>query len=293
MTYRISRAVVAGVAVVTVAACGSSAPDAPSKTTAPAGEQATAKSIKGSFPVSAGRSLAIDCEGAGPTTVVLEVGFDAAGTTGQWRMQGLRDRLVPRYRVCNYDRANLGGSDAAPTPRTTGDIADDLAALLTAAKVPGPYLLVGGSAGGLYVQHYAARHPNQVIAVLAMNPEIRADLFNAKAFPLLTPQERADELAYQNAGNSQRIDYTASAKQIAADGLLRIPLTIIESVDLCPDQHPVCKKVAPVVPDIGRELVAAARPGGRYIQVNASHNIDRDVPDQVLGEIDRLANLPR
>jgi pimeloyl-ACP methyl ester carboxylesterase len=280
-------------AAMLAAACRGPAPKSPAPDTTESSRTATAVPITGKFPVSAGRSLAIDCEGSGSLTVVLEVGFDAAGTTGQWRMQGLRTRLVPRYRVCNYDRANLGNSDPAVTPRTTGAIADDLAALLTAATVPGPYLLVGGSAGGLYVQHYAARHPDQVVAVLAMNPEIRADLFNTKAFPLLTPEERAEELAYQNAGNSQRIDYTISAQQIATDGLVRAPLTIIESVDLCPDQHPVCKKVAPVIPDIGRDLVAAARPGGRYIQVNASHNIDRDVPDQVVAEIDRLANLPR
>ena len=253
----------------------------------------TADAITGRFPVGPGRSLAIDCTGSGAPTVVLEVGFDAAGTTGAWRMQGLRTRLSSRYRVCNYDRANLGSSDSAPTPRTTGDIADDLAALLAAARVPGPYLLVGGSAGGLYVQHYAGRHPEQVVAVLAMNPEIRADLFNTKAFALMTPEEKAGELAYQNAGNSQRIDYTRSAEQIVADGPPRAPLTIIESIDLCPDPDPVCEKVAPVVPDIGRGLVSAAPPGGRYIQVDAPHGIDGAVPDQVVAEIDRLVALPR
>lgn len=58
-------------------------------------------------------------------------------------MQSLRHRLTPRYRVCNYDRANLGRSDKVPMPRTTGDIADDLAALLKNAGAPGPYLMAG------------------------------------------------------------------------------------------------------------------------------------------------------
>jgi len=225
-------------------------------------------------------------------TVVLEVGFDAAGTTGEWRMQLLRDGLLPRYRVCNYDRANLGRSDRAPTPRTTGDIADDLAALLEVAKVPGPYLLVGVSAGGLYVQHFAARHPGNVKAVLAMNPEVRADWFNAKAFPVMTPEEQAGELAYQNGSNSQRIDYGTSAKEISADGPVRVPLTIMESVNQCDDGNPTCLKVAQFMPELGRASVAAAGPGGMYIQVNAPHDMYLVIPNQVLAEIDRLAALP-
>ena len=39
---------------------------------------------------------------------------------------------------------------------------DDLAALLSAAQVPPPYLLVGSSAGGTFVQLYSAKHPEQV-----------------------------------------------------------------------------------------------------------------------------------
>ena len=94
-------------------------------------------------------------------------------------------------------------------------------------------------------------------------------------------------------GNSQGIDYTSSATQIDADGPVRSPLTIMESVNQCEDQHPTCLKVAEVVPGIASDLVAAAGSGGTYIQVDASHNLHLDVPDQVIAEIDRLAALPR
>jgi hypothetical protein len=65
----------------------------------------------------------------------------------------------------------------------------------------------------------------------------------------------------------------------------------MESVDRC-GVHPTCLKVAEIVPEISRELVAAAGTGGKYIQVDASHNLDRDVPGQVIAEFDRLAALP-
>lgn len=255
----------------------------------------TAAPISGSFPVGGGRSLAIDCTGSGPVTVILEVGFDAAGTVGDWTMRPLRDRLTPRYRVCNYDRANLGGSDPAPKPRTTGDIADDLAALLKAARVPGPYLLVGGSAGGLYVQHFAARHPTQVIAVLALNPELPEDEFMARAFPRFTAEEKARERDYasgKSPDSSQGIDLLTSAEQIKSDGPVPVPLTIMESQNnTCPSDDKTCNKLVDIGPKINRSRVAAAAPGGSYIPVTASHNLDRDIPDKIATEIDRLAAL--
>ena len=39
-------------------------------------------------------------------------------------------------------------------PRTAGQVVDDLHALLTAAAVPGPYLLVAHSLGGLFARLY-------------------------------------------------------------------------------------------------------------------------------------------
>ncbi|MFE3454255.1 alpha/beta fold hydrolase [Nonomuraea sp. NPDC059194] len=252
--------------------------------------------VKGRFAVAQGRSLAIDCAGSGTVTVILEVGYDAAGTAGQWRMAALRDRLTPAYYVCNYDRANLGRSDPAPKPRTTGDIADDLAALLKAAKVPGPYLLVGVSAGGLYVQHYAARHPDQVVGVLAMNPQEHVDKLNPVLLPLLTADERAREQEFQagrGKDSTQGIDLTTSARQLAADGPLRVPLTIMESASECPDGDDTCGKIFAAYTGIHRKLVADAAPGGRYVQVKARHDLYLDVPDLVSAEIEHLTRAAR
>jgi pimeloyl-ACP methyl ester carboxylesterase len=52
-------------------------------------------------------------------------------------------------RVFSYDRAGLGQSDPAPTPRTVQAMVDDLHALLSAAAIAPPYLLVGHSMSGL------------------------------------------------------------------------------------------------------------------------------------------------
>ena len=226
------KSAVAGVMVLALAGCGGSGSASP--TPAPF-------SIKGSFAGASGKALAIDCSGSGSTTVV-SMSATMRGSGGE-ADGALRDRISSRYRVCNYDRANLGRSDKVPMPRTTGDIADDLAALLKNAGVPGPYLMVGVSAGGLYVQHFAARHPDDVVAVLAMNPEMPADRFSAKAFPLMTAAEKTAELAYARGQNGQGIDYATSAKQMQADGRLTVPLSIIQSYDDCPPDDATCKKL--------------------------------------------------
>jgi pimeloyl-ACP methyl ester carboxylesterase len=79
-------------------------------------------------------------------------------------------------RVCLYDRAGMGQSDPQATPLTTpptaADAVTDLHALLAAAGVPGPYVLVGHSAGGAFVQLYARTHPEEVAGVVALNAVI-------------------------------------------------------------------------------------------------------------------------
>jgi pimeloyl-ACP methyl ester carboxylesterase len=198
--------------------------------------------------------------------------------------------------VCNYDRANLGQSGPAPKPRTTGNIADDLRALLTAARVPGPYLVVGGSAGGLYTQHFAARHPDGVVAVLAINPEVPADKMHPRLLPLLGPEDRAAEIRYGNGElpeNTQGIDLVSSARQMAADGPLRVPLSILEATDQCAVADTVCRQGLVLSIAINRGLVRAAKPGGRYLPVAGPHDLTPELADRAAAEIDRLTSLTR
>jgi len=46
-----------------------------------------------------------------------------------------------------YDRAGTGWSDPVSLPRTLAEVTEELRALLGAADVPAPYLLVGHSLG--------------------------------------------------------------------------------------------------------------------------------------------------
>ena len=100
-----------------------------------------------------GRALSVACSGSGRTTVILETGLGAE--SAEW--QAVQASLDPLARVVRYDRAGRGDSDPAPQPRTASDLVDDLQALLKVADLPGPYLLVGHSFGGLLMRLLARR----------------------------------------------------------------------------------------------------------------------------------------
>jgi pimeloyl-ACP methyl ester carboxylesterase len=113
-----------------------------------------------------GRSLFLNCQGAGSPTVILEHAGYYGGSGDYTRVLG---RIAEFTRVCTYDRANtLGDSDAAPVPRSGADVVNDLHALLAAAEVPGPYVMVGLSIGGLFARLYASTYPDEVVGMVLL-----------------------------------------------------------------------------------------------------------------------------
>src|ERR671910_1863024 len=108
-----------------------------------------------------GHSLHINCVGRGSPTVVLDAG--SGGFSAQWvRVQR---EVSNTTRVCAYDRAGMGWSEMGPEPRDARQISSELHTLLSKADIVGPYVLVGHSFGGLYMQTYAARYPEEVAGV--------------------------------------------------------------------------------------------------------------------------------
>src|SRR4051794_11347976 len=121
-----------------------------------------------------GHKLHLRCvgpSGAGPT-VILEAG--GGGVSNDWsRVQEL---LASRVRTCAYDRAGQGSSEAGPGPRTMRQEVFELHALLEAAKIPGPYVLVGQSIGGLLVRLYTDQYGSDVVGMVLVDPTHESDM---------------------------------------------------------------------------------------------------------------------
>ncbi len=105
-----------------------------------------------------GHSLHLRCSGSGGPTVVLDPGAGLMSSVLGW----IAPAVARETRVCVYDRAGHGWSEAADSPQDGAQTATDLHTLLERGGVPGPYVLAGHSFGGLYVQSFAAQYPADV-----------------------------------------------------------------------------------------------------------------------------------
>jgi pimeloyl-ACP methyl ester carboxylesterase len=112
-----------------------------------------------------GHRLHLHCTGSGSPTVVLEPGLGAASSDLGW----IAPAVARDSRVCVYDRAGRGWSDAVDGPQDAAHMAADLHTLLGRAHVPGPYVLAGHSFGGLYILSFAAQFPDQVAGMVLLD----------------------------------------------------------------------------------------------------------------------------
>jgi pimeloyl-ACP methyl ester carboxylesterase len=115
-----------------------------------------------------GHELRISCTGSGSPTVIVQSGLGESGV----EMSGwIQPGVATTTRVCVYDRAGKGWSEPAAAPQDGLAIAADLHTLLGRAQVDGPYVLVGHSSGGIYMQIYAARYPEQVAGMVLLDSQ--------------------------------------------------------------------------------------------------------------------------
>lgn len=115
-----------------------------------------------------GRALHLDCRGArqpNQPVVILEAGM--GNCSYDWRR--VAPELAGEARVCAYDRAGYGWSDAAHGERTIAQMAAELHSLLIQSGEPGPYLLVGHSFGGILVREFYRQHPAEVAGMVLVD----------------------------------------------------------------------------------------------------------------------------
>ncbi|MFD8543755.1 alpha/beta fold hydrolase [Streptomyces sp. NPDC059649] len=108
-----------------------------------------------------GRQLLLHRSGTGGPAVVFLPGASAFGLD----YLNIHDRVATFTTSVLYDRAGTGWSGTADLPRSAAEVARELHALLRAAAVPGPYVLVGHSLGGAYARRFAQLFPGEVAGI--------------------------------------------------------------------------------------------------------------------------------
>jgi len=118
-----------------------------------------------------GRRLHINVAGQGSPTVVLEAGIAASSLS--WAL--VAKQAAEFTTVVTYDRAGFGWSDPAPHNCTALDSARDLQLLLDQTEIPGPFLLVGHSFGGLIARVFEQEYPGRVAGLVLVDPVSRGE----------------------------------------------------------------------------------------------------------------------
>ncbi len=154
-----------------------------------------------------GRRLHMLCMGKGPAPTVIMAG--GSGTALDF-YRVAQAGIAGFARVCAYDRAGSGWSDPVSTPRTLAEMATELDVLLARANMPGPYVLVGHSFGGLVVLEFARRYRRKSAGLVLVD----------SAEPVLTYQFFVEE------GGLRTADETNERNELLARfGILRVAVT--------------------------------------------------------------------
>ena len=115
---------------------------------------------------------------AGQAVVILEAGYGGCSSTWAAVMRA----VSPFARIYSYDRSGYGRSEISPAPRTACNIAAELSALLDAAGVAGPFVLVGHSYGGILVREFLDLRKGDVMGMVLVDTLQEADLRYAWPF---------------------------------------------------------------------------------------------------------------
>ena len=130
-------------------------------------EQETQIPPPGRMVHAAGEWVHIQCRGPKDApTVVLEAGVMGWSSVWAWMFQ----HVPPNRRVCAWDRPGLGWSLPSRRPADAASSAVVLRAALAEQDVKMPMVLVGHSLGGLYSLVYENMYPDDVAALVLVDP---------------------------------------------------------------------------------------------------------------------------
>jgi pimeloyl-ACP methyl ester carboxylesterase len=266
---------------VLVAGCSGGGRADSTATSGPATTQAAASgTVDGRFDAG-GHQLYLRCQGAWSPTLVYLHGLGGDGTD----VPSISGPLASRVRVCTYDRLNVGRSDTDPGRHTGTDSVRDLHTLLQTAGVPGPYLLVGFSFGGLLAIMYAGTYPDQVMGMLSLDGSLPTD---DQIDRLIPANERAQERAAVEA-NQERVEVyrTLDQAKVLQAKVPDVPVTYMAARPIEVPPHLPAQRIRAFI-QAQQARFARSFPKGRLVEVRSSHDIDLDQPERVIQEITRI-----
>lgn len=235
-----------------------------------------AQTVESTLVDSGAGTVEMEISGSGRPAVVFESGF--SGTYDYW--SPVVATVSSKAETVRYNRAGWGRSPLNGKPRTAEEIAKELHTALSNARVAPPYILVGHSAGGMYVREFAYLFPNDVAGIVLVDPAPEHFYEMAAEDPSLWKSITDDLNEMPPAGKAQMdVIETTVAELKAAWPLPHVPVVVISGTKI---QPPI------FTPDRRREVTSMQEalvqriPGAKHIEATGcGHNIPGECPSIV------------
>lgn len=265
--------------------------------------------FSGQVAIGGGRSLYLSCKGSGSPVVVLESGIH--DSSDPWSLteteppepsgSSVFDGVARFTRVCKYDRpgtirytdpiALTTRSSPVYGPRTLAGMVRDLRALLLSAGVPGPYVLVAHSYGGLILRLFAQQYPAEaagLVLVDAFGTDIKplfGELWPAYEGILNQPGTPLDAMpGFETVDADEAIAAVNQAPPLPA-----IPLAVISKTEpfaTAPTvPEAIRKRLEQVWPEVQDRLVGLEPQTPHILATGSDHYVQLRDPDLVVGVI--------
>lgn len=219
-------------------------------------------------------------------TVVFENGSRA--TLAGW--DKVLDGIKGSATVYAYNRPGYANSEATGAPRDGATIVEELRANLKRKGLAPPYVLVGHSLGGLYMQLFARRYPEEVKGIVLVDALYPRVVKKPQDFPLYS---RAGKWLFFSRTVRDEIDSIWETGELVA-ALPRI------------DDKPIIRLVnkplssTAIAVDFGafnfdddtRAFVKGLYPKAKTVVADASHQMQVTHPEIVAAAIREILDLP-
>jgi pimeloyl-ACP methyl ester carboxylesterase len=225
-------------------------------------------------------------EGAGPVTVVFESGL---GDTGQAWRPVQRSVANNCARTVSYTRRGYGmGSNPVDGQRDAEHIVAELRMRLAESGLPPPYVLVGHSLGGLYMQYFARRYPEEVQGLLLVDSMHSEQLGRVRAE---TPGVyRMMNVVTAVMGGAMRREFVAipatAAEIEALPDAPNVPTIVLSSTRPAVGEKPEFRALLAQLQNGLSDSYAARR---HDFVPGSGHYIQRDQPQVVIDAVRELA----
>lgn len=224
-------------------------------------------------------------EGRGASTVIFEAGL--GDTLEIWNE--VQPRIAENCtRTLAYNRAGYMGSEPAEGRRDSATIVAELRAELKNHGIKPPYVLVGHSIGGLYMQYFARNFPDEIEGLvlvdsthwnqsLRIDPDASGPWTKRRQVTLFMPWIVRREFT----------DSQEAGVQVHQSPHVRYVPTIVLSSTRAPlGETPASRALAASM----QEEIAADFPLAKHVRVDDSgHYIQRDRPEAVIDAARALA----